>query len=424
MDVQITTELDGSDVIVIGVSRHQQTLPHWAQLVETLQLPLNQWIKSGDIDLTVGACTTIPTANGRVLCVGLDHRKQLDAQKMTTIFEQLGRYAQQKKWRSLRIVVETFEAPFLTPQAICESAIENITYGNYMMPHYQTFSNEADVCIEQLYFVTTAACALERAVNVSAAQTAFRKLADEPPNVLTAERICTQVAQYCETHHTAYSVLDRQMLEQLGFGALCTAYEEDVRVICINTKLTAQHSITATMMVGEPMMPLFTALMQVVKDDLMGVFAIGTRAQLRERAVITTMIGKTLALECGADAADIALTDMLSFAATQHVKSITSIAPLHADHLCLYGEDARIVFANHDVAIDATVFVRTTKPAPSVQADVTVKLHERGRTIKRASLYHLFASVPWCHLELPVDMRQQSQYLEVRFRNLFKEETT
>lgn len=424
MDVQITTALDGSDVIVIGVSRHQQTLPHWAQLVDTLQLPLDQWMKSGDIDLTVGACTMLPTASGRVLCVGLDHRKQLDAQKIKTMFEQLGHYVQQKKWRSLHIVVETFETPLLTPQAVCESAIENIAYGNYMMPHYQTFSNEADVCIEQLYFVTTAEYSFERAINRTAAQTAFRKLADEPPNVLTTERICTQMAQYCEVHHIAYSVLDRQTLEQLGFGALCTAYEEDVRVICVNTKLTAQHSITAASMIGEAMMPLFTAFMQVVTHDIMGVFAIGTRARLLERAVITTMIGKTIELAHGADAADIALADMLSFVATQHVKTITSVAPLHADHICLYGEDAHVAFANHDVDMDATVFVRTTKPSPSVQADVAVKRYERGRTIQRASLYHLFASVPWCHLELPVDMRQQRQYLEVRFRNLFKEETT
>lgn len=424
MDVQITQQLDGSDVIVIGVSRHQQTLPHWAQLVETLQLPLEQWMKSGDIDLTLGACTVLPMQGGRVLCVGLDHRKQLDAKKIATVFERVGHYAQQKKWRALQIVVETFDTPLLAPQAICESAIENMTYGNYMMPHYQTFSNEADVCIEQLYFVTSEALSLERAINVSEAHTAFRKLADEPPNVLTAERICTQIAQYCETHHTAYSVLERATLEQLGFGALCTAYEQDVRVICVNTKLTAQHSIMATSMIGEPMMPLFTALMQVVEHDLMGVLAIGTRAILPKRAVITTMIGKTIALEQHADATDVALTDMLSFAATQQVKTITSVAPLHADHLCLYGEDAQVVFANHTIDLAATVAIRTTKPAPSMQADVEVKLYERGRTIKRASLYHLFASVPWCHIELPVDMRQQSQYLEVRFRNLFKEETT
>lgn len=424
LDVQIGQQLDECDAIVIGVSRHQQTLPHWVELVDTLQLPLDEWIKSGDIDLTVGACTVLPMLNGRVLCVGLDHRKQLDARKVAAIFEQVGQHAQQKKWRTLNIIVETFDTPLVNRQALCESAIQNIADGYYMMPHYQTFSNETDVCIEQLYFVTTDPLSLEATTKKTEAHIHFRKLADEPPNVLTVEWICTHIEQYCAQHDKAYSFLDRSMLEQLGFGALCTAYERDVRVICVNAKLTAQHSILATSMIGEPVMPLFSAVMQAVQHDLMGVFSIGTRAALADRAVITTMIGKTIELGTGAEARDLALVDMLSFAASQQVKTITSVAPLHIDHMQLYGEEAQVVFTNHALDIDATVLIRTKKPSPSMQADVLVKRHTTGRTIKRGALYHLFASAPWCHIELPVDARKQSQSLEVRFRNLFKEETT
>lgn len=423
LDVQIVQTMQQTDVYVIGVSRHQQTVTNWAQTVEMLGLPLDDWIKSGDIDLTIGACTVFPMKTGRVLCVGMDHRKQLRNDQMATIFETIGRYMMTRKWRTATLFIDTFMTPMFSPQQLCNSAVENIGHGSYVIPRYQTFSNEADVCIEQLYFVTAQVDTIERAVEKSEWTRRFRLIADEPRNILTSARVCETIETFCAQHHLPVHHFTYDMLATLGFGALCAAYEQDVHVLLVNATLQAQHVVTATMMLGESMMPLFNACLMTAQHDLMGVFVFGTPKSLLPHTVITTMIGKTLEIGQGADAKDIALTDVLAFAATQRAKSITSVDNLHADHLALYGTDALIAFSNQLIVQPTTVHVQTTKPMPARQADVFVAYHETGRTLKRANLYHLFAPVPWCHLELPVDIHQQAMHLDVRFRNLVEEET-
>lgn len=241
--------------------------------------------------------------------------------------------------------------------------------------------------------------------------------------MLTAARIEAHIRAYCHAAELACQVLTHRDLEALGFGAALMAYEEDVRVLLVNTTLDAQHAIVGAFAVGDTM-PLFSSVEAVVSAQVMGVFAIGTlQATLPVKHVITTMIGKTIELAAGAVASDLALVDVLAFAATQRVQSTTTVSSLSEEGQLVFGDAGFIAYTNGRMkAPEADLVVQAAMPKPSTLADAVVKRHTKGRVVERAALYRLFAPAQWVHLELPHHARKQQVQLGQWLRNLVEED--
>lgn len=420
MNYRIEQQQQPSDVIIVGVSRHQQAVPKWAEFVAAQQVPLDAWIKSGDIQLSTGALTVIPVASGRILFVGLDHRKKISAAELTAMFEAVGALMHERKWRSASMMLETFYMPQFTALEIAEHALAAIRYGSYHVYGYQTFSNEADVSVDELIFITDNALDLTETHRASEQLAVWRAYAHEPVNVLTAARIEEHVVAYCAAQQLACHVLRYEDAAELGFGALCAAYEQDVRIVLVNATLYAQHTVVGAFAVGETM-PLWNALDAVVATHSMAVFAFGTLKTLPAQHVITTMSGKTLELRDGALARDVALVDVLAFATTQRVLSITSVSPLSAEGKVVFGADGCMAYTTSEApAVDLVIQARA--PKPSALADAVVENRTEGRVVARAALYRLFAPARWVHLELPASARQQQSLLGQWLRNLVKED--
>lgn len=423
MNYRLEQQQQMGDVTIIGVSRHQHTVSGWADFSASLSVPIDEWMKTGDIQLKKGALTVLPTATGRILCVGLDHRKQLSEADIDTIFEAVGALMIERKWSCANVMLETFFMPQFSKQMVASHILSAIRYGSYTPYGYQTSSNEADVSIDELIFITDERLELADAHRESEQLAVWRAYEDEPVNVLTAAHIEERIIAYCHDAELACQVLTLQDLEALGFGAALMAYEEDVRVLLVNTTLEAQHAVVGAFAVGDTM-PLFSSVEAVVTAQVMGVFAIGTlKAILPNKHVITTMIGKTIELAEGALASDLALVDVLAFAATQHVQSVTTVSTLSEEGQLVFGDTGSIAYTNGRMkAPEADLVVQAAMPKPSALADALLKRYTKGRVMQRAALYRLFAPALWVHLELPHHARKQQVQLGQLLRNLIKED--
>lgn len=423
MDYRLEQQQQISDVTIIGVSRHQQTVSGWHDFLASQTIPIDDWMRTGDIQLKKGALTVIPAATGRILCVGLDHRKQRTEADMETIFEAVGALLIERKWPRATIVLDTFFMPQFSAQTMAAQMLSAIRYGSYTPYGYQTSSNEADVSIDELIFVTDERLELADAHRASEQLAVWRAYDDEPVNVSTAARIEERISAYCHAAQLSCDILTYSDITALGFGAATMAYEEDARVLLINATLDAQHAVVGAFALGETM-ALWSSVEAVVNAKAMGVFAIGTvKATLPTKHVITTMIGKTIELAEGASASELALVDIVAFAATQRVHSITTVSSLSEEGQLVFGDDAFIAYTNGRMkAPEADLVVQAKLPQPSLLADAILKRHAKGRVVERAALYRLFAPAQWVHLELPHHARKQQVQLGQWLRNLVKED--
>lgn len=126
MNYRLEQQQQMSDVTIIGVGRHQQTVSGWADFSASLSVPMDDWMKTGDIQLKKGALTVLPAATGRILCVGLDHRKQLSEADMDTIFEAVGALMAERKWQRANVMLETFFMPQFSTQTVASHILSAI----------------------------------------------------------------------------------------------------------------------------------------------------------------------------------------------------------------------------------------------------------------------------------------------------------
>src|SRR5690606_35861873 len=130
----------------------------------------------------------------RVMFVGLGPSKKLTEDRLRQVFAAAGKELKNVKASSVAV----WTSPFTNDDVKCEdvvfAAAEGIGLGSYQFEGYKTDSNEKDIVLETLSFLTNAdedemKAAFEVGKTYAEAVNSARNLVNLPPNMLTATKM-------------------------------------------------------------------------------------------------------------------------------------------------------------------------------------------------------------------------------------------
>ncbi|MFD1205437.1 leucyl aminopeptidase [Sporosarcina contaminans] len=217
------------DVLLVGVPEHPENVTGWSVFEESFSPRLIDWIKSGDIQTEFKKIVKMPSLqkNGydRVMFVGLGPSKKLTEDRLRQIFAAAGKELKNVKASSVAV----WTSPFTNEDVKCEdvvfAAAEGIGLGSYQFEGYKTDSNEKDVVLETLSFLTNAdedemKAAFEVGKTYAEAVNSARNLVNLPPNMLTATKMADYATKLAEKYDFEIEVLGKKEMEELGMGAI------------------------------------------------------------------------------------------------------------------------------------------------------------------------------------------------------------
>ena len=226
-----------AEVLIIGVPNHPENTEGWDQFVSSFSARLPEWLKSGDVKTDFKHIVKIPSlgeqAYKRVLFVGLGTKKFLTEDALRKVFAAIGKELVELKASSAAI----WTAPFTNEKLVCEdvvfAAAEGIGLGGYRFEGYQTDSNERDVRLDSITFLSAAdkeelKSAFEVGKVHANAVNEARTLVNMPPNLLTATDMANYARQLAEKHDFEIEVLGKKELEELGMGAILAVNQGSV----------------------------------------------------------------------------------------------------------------------------------------------------------------------------------------------------
>lgn len=217
------------DVLLVGVPEHPENVTGWSVFEESFSPRLIDWIKSGDIQTEFKKIVKMPSLqkNGydRVMFVGLGPSKKLTEDRLRQVFAAAGKELKNVKASSVAV----WTSPFTNEDVKCEdvvfAAAEGIGLGSYQFEGYKTDSNEKDVVLETLSFLTNAdedemKAAFEVGKTYAEAVNSARNLVNLPPNMLTATKMADYATKLAEKYDFEIEVLGKKEMEELGMGAI------------------------------------------------------------------------------------------------------------------------------------------------------------------------------------------------------------
>ncbi|RNF39288.1 leucyl aminopeptidase [Planococcus salinus] len=246
--VQADAKNAEADILVVGLSRHPENSKGWESFAERFDGRLEAWTKQ-DLSFDLKNLLTYPTLKGtisRVLFVGLDDRKKLTEEDLRLSFGQVGKELKKKKMQSVAIYLDSFLNENITSEDAAYLAAEGITMGSYQFDDYKTTSNEADIAIESLHFLTEddpediRASAFIGKVFADSVNEA-RTLVNMPGNILTASAMAEYAKELAAEQGFEADILGKSELEELGMGALLAVNKgsvEEPRLIVLKYKAT------------------------------------------------------------------------------------------------------------------------------------------------------------------------------------------
>lgn len=225
------------EVLVIGVPDHPENVEGWEAVIEAFHPSLPEWIKSKDIQQEFNKLTKMPALAKkmyeRVYFIGVGKQKQLTEQRVRELFATVGKQLATDRVRTVAV----FTAPFCTDDLTCEDvaylASEGIGMGAYAYEGFKTTSNEIDVSLTTVTFITTAdAQEVQTAgtlgmVNADAVNEA-RTLVNMPPNILTATKMADYARELALRYDFEMDVLGKAEMEELGMGAILAVNQGSV----------------------------------------------------------------------------------------------------------------------------------------------------------------------------------------------------
>ncbi|MBQ0138499.1 MAG: leucyl aminopeptidase [Kurthia sp.] len=233
-----------AEVLIVGVSEHQENLSGWSDFKEIYGPNLDEWIKNLDISTAVKGLTKLPTTLKnvkRVLYVGLGQRKTLTPDDLRAAFAATGKELAKSRVKTVGLWVDSLATDEISVTDAAILAMEGLVMGSFQVENYKTTNNQADVTIEEMKFISahdqeSILASLEVGEIYGNAVNSARDLINLPGNVLTA----TALANYAEELATKYDfeieVLDKAQLEELGMGAILAVNKgskEEPRLITI-----------------------------------------------------------------------------------------------------------------------------------------------------------------------------------------------
>jgi len=218
-----------ADVIVIGVPEHPENIEGWNNFVSSFSPRVPEWVKSGDIKTEFKTITKMPTVEirgyKRVLFIGLGLQKELTEDRLRQAFAAVGKGLAELKAASAAIWTAPFTNDKLTCADVVFAASEGIGLGLYKFEGYRTDSNERDVALETLSFLSLfdedeLKAAFEVGKVHAYAVNEARTLVNMPPNILTATKMAEYASELAKKYDFEIEVLGKKEMEELGMGAI------------------------------------------------------------------------------------------------------------------------------------------------------------------------------------------------------------
>ncbi|MBD7985606.1 leucyl aminopeptidase [Sporosarcina sp. Sa2YVA2] len=218
-----------AETLVIGVPEHPENVNGWDGFAKAFSPRLMEWIKSGDIKTEFKSIVKMPALEvgsfERVLFIGLGTTKKLTEDRLRQAFAAVGRELASSKVTSVAIWTAPFKNEELTCEDVVFAAGEGIGMGGYKFEGYRTDSNEKDVILESISFLSDAdqeelKAAFEVGSTYAHAVNEARTLVNMPPNILTATKMADYAKELAEQYDFEIEVLGKKEMEELGMGAI------------------------------------------------------------------------------------------------------------------------------------------------------------------------------------------------------------
>lgn len=218
---------------LVGV--HQSTVQEeMSQLVkEELQVDLITLLKRNHLLTQTKFMQSIPLfqehAIEELLTVGLGDKSDYSAETVRQIFAKVGKKIVSEKKSKVAIHLPSFTYGQFSEEEVANLAIEGILLGHYQVEHYKFSSNEEQVVMESIEWLTTedeidATLGQVKAEAVNHA----RKLVNMPPNLLTATHLAEDALALAKQYGFEIEVLGKEELEEIGAGAILAVNQGSV----------------------------------------------------------------------------------------------------------------------------------------------------------------------------------------------------
>ena len=248
ISVQNSDQNNNAEILIVGLTRHPENTKGWDGFSERFDGKLQQWTKN-DLSFDKKALTTYPTMSGdiqRVLFIGMDDRKKMNEEDVRAAFAAAGKELARKKIKHAAVYLESFQNDEVSAEDAAYLATEGIGMGLYSFADYKTNSNEADISLETLDFLSSDQPEdLEAAAKIGSifaeAVNEARSLVNMPGNILTATALADYAQEMGEQYGFEMDILDKAQMEELGMGAILAVNQgsvEEPRLIVMKYKAT------------------------------------------------------------------------------------------------------------------------------------------------------------------------------------------
>lgn len=242
----ITTEL-----LIVGVQKNCSHIKGWQDFVSFYGEQVEKWIRTGDIDTNRKRLTKLPYIGDnehlkRVLFVGLGETKTLTENELRDTFGIVGKQLREMKANQFTIWLESFTAQPIDEKDIAFLFAEGSGMGFYQVAHYKTTSNEPDIYLDEVHFVTNEdideiAASFEVGEIYAEAVNEARFLVNLPPNLLTATDLADYAVSLANKYDFEVEILNKAQLEELGMGGILAVNQgsvEEPRLITLKYRGT------------------------------------------------------------------------------------------------------------------------------------------------------------------------------------------
>ena len=240
------------EVLVVGVPDHPENVEGFDDFAKAFHPSLMDWIKSHDVQQKFNMITKMPALSKqtyeRVYFVGVGRQKELTEQQVREVFAEVGKQLHKDRVRTVGV----WTAPFCNEEINCEDvaflASEGISMGSYEYEGYKTSSNEVDVPLAAVTFITgedaqSIKTAGEVGIISAHAVNEARTLVNMPPNILTATKMAEYATELAATYDLEIDVLGKAEMEELGMGAILAVNKgsvEEPKLIVLKYQATEQ----------------------------------------------------------------------------------------------------------------------------------------------------------------------------------------
>ena len=386
-----------TDVLIVGVQKNCDHIKGWKDFVSFYGEHVEKWIRTGDVDTERKKFTKIPYLGDnehlkRVLFVGLGETKTLTKNELREVFGLVGKQLRAMKANKFTIWLESFTAAPINEADIALLFAEGSGMGFYQVSHYKTTSNEPDVYLDEVHFVTNGdieeiASSFEVGNIYAEAVNEARFLVNLPPNLLTASDMADYATSLANKYGFEVEILNKAQLEELGMGGILAVNKgsiEEPRLITLKyqgtdkwenviglvgkgvTYDTGGYSIkTKTGMVGMKgdMGGAATVLgaMKIIgetRPEKNVVAVIGATDNMisgeafKPDDVITTYSGKTVEIKNSDAEGRLVLADAVTYAKQQGANYLIDVATLTGGVITALGYDKTGALSNNESFFD------------------------------------------------------------------------